>query len=106
MDISFDFIKNDKFRSILIRDARELSICLSSEAYKSAIVMAGSIVEAILIDYFLHYPPPNLTKDSIEKLTLDQLIQYAAPPSQFIKDCGTRCYFSKNRKIVSRFEAL
>jgi hypothetical protein len=48
---TFAFIQNDDLRNIIERDYRELSlILLPSGAWKSTVVMAGSILEAMLHD--------------------------------------------------------
>jgi hypothetical protein len=51
--ISFDFITDEAFRSCLESDYAELEACLNAKAWKSAHVVAGSIIEAVLIDYLL-----------------------------------------------------
>jgi hypothetical protein len=48
---SFDFIQDADLRAIVERDYRELSLILfPSGAWKSTVIMAGSILEAILYD--------------------------------------------------------
>jgi len=49
----FDFITDADFRTSLESDYSELSTCMRNEAWKSVHVLAGSIVEAILVDYLL-----------------------------------------------------
>lgn len=49
----FDFITNEDFRSSLEADFREMFACINAEAWKAVHVLAGSIVEAVLIDYLL-----------------------------------------------------
>ena len=39
-------------RSFLRADIKELNTCYSNGAYKAAIILAGSILEAVLIDWF------------------------------------------------------
>lgn len=50
---SFDFITDEDFRTSLEKDFKELNLCLQTGAYKAAVVIAGSIVEAVLIDYVI-----------------------------------------------------
>ena len=38
-------------RQIILNDLTELRLCIKSRAYKAAIIMAGSILEAFLIDW-------------------------------------------------------
>ena len=48
---SYDFVAGDAFRKSLQADQRELDACLGDvTAYKAAVVLAGSIVEAMLSD--------------------------------------------------------
>lgn len=48
--ISFEFITDEDFRQCLENDYRELLLALENMAYKSAHILAGSIVEALLVD--------------------------------------------------------
>jgi len=50
---NFDFVSDEKFRFSLEKDYQELTLSLQNGAWKAAYILAGSIVEAILIDYFL-----------------------------------------------------
>lgn len=60
-DINFDFITDDQFRASLESDYYELTTALETGLWKSVYVLAGSVVEAILIDYLLdiNYKPRN-----------------------------------------------
>jgi hypothetical protein len=49
----FDFISGDDFRSSLEADYQELQSALQIEAWKAVHIMAGSIIEALLIDYLV-----------------------------------------------------
>ena len=70
----FDFVADAELRSSLISDYRELHNSLDSSSWKSVHVMAGSMIETILVDYLLsiNYQDPN-GKDILE-LSLGQLI--------------------------------
>ena len=50
---AFDFITDDQFRASLESDYKELDLCLQASAWKAACVLAGSITEAVLVDYLL-----------------------------------------------------
>ncbi len=50
---SFDFITDEDFRISLEKDFKELNSCIQVGAYKAAVVIAGSIVESVLIDYVI-----------------------------------------------------
>lgn len=59
----FDFITDTDFRSSLESDYRELNVCMEAGAWKAVLVLAGSIVEAVLVDYLasVGYEPNNKT---------------------------------------------
>lgn len=44
----FDFVSNDKLKSLLSRDYKSANFCLSNKQWKPAIILYGSIIEAIL----------------------------------------------------------
>ena len=46
----FNFITDESFRASLEADYEELERCLEGKAWKAALVLSGSLVEAILID--------------------------------------------------------
>ncbi|MCF6348314.1 MAG: hypothetical protein L3J20_08455 [Flavobacteriaceae bacterium] len=75
--MKFDFITDEKFRDILERDFEELTKCLESECSKSVLILSGSIIEAILSDYFSSFPPEGKTKKKILSFDLYQLIELA-----------------------------
>jgi hypothetical protein len=49
----FTFIKDKAVQTILERDYAELQKCLITDCHKSAIILAGSSIEAILLDLLL-----------------------------------------------------
>ncbi|MFH0992145.1 MAG: hypothetical protein V1799_19255 [bacterium] len=72
----FDFIRIPEFRDSLEHDYTELTTCRDSQACKSTLVLAGSIVEALLIDYLTDSPSDilrgkdPLRLDLVESITL------------------------------------
>lgn len=50
---SFDFVSDRRFRDSLISDYREILRSTESGSWKAVHVLAGSIVEAILVDYLV-----------------------------------------------------
>src|SRR5207302_4906011 len=50
---AFDFVSSDTLRQSLEADYNELHRCFDVEAWKAVHVLAGSIVEALLIDYLV-----------------------------------------------------
>ena len=47
----FDFISDSEFRSILAADYEQMHLCADAKAWKAVHVLAGSIIEAVIIDY-------------------------------------------------------
>ena len=89
---SFDFISNDIFRNMLERDKRELESCLQAGNHKSVLILAGSIIEAILVDFFLVFSSDNETHKTILKSPLHKLINIAVEKnliSERTKDIST-----------------
>ena len=52
-ELTFDFITDDQFRTSLMSDHREMVRALDVGAWKAVHVLAGSIVEALLIEYLV-----------------------------------------------------
>lgn len=75
--MKFDFISDQNFRDILERDYDELNRCINSSCTKSVLLLSGSIIEAILTDYFINFPPNDLKKNEILLLNLSKLIEKA-----------------------------
>ncbi len=64
---------------MIVRDIGEMKLCLKHELPKSAIILAGSIIEAILVDYFLAFPPATgQTQSEILKADLNELLTIAS----------------------------
>jgi hypothetical protein len=51
--VSFDFISDKRFRNSLTHDYREITRCMEAGAWKAVHVLAGSVVESILVDYLI-----------------------------------------------------
>lgn len=89
---NFDFISNDTFRTMLERDKREMESCLQAGNHKSVLILAGSIIEAVLVDFFLVFLSDNETHKSILKSPLHKLINMAVDEnliSERTKDIST-----------------
>lgn len=72
----FSFVTSSELRSIIERDYGEIPRCLASEAYKAAIVMCGSVMEALLLDRLLideteARQSPEAPKDKAGKVIKD-----------------------------------
>ncbi|MDP1995572.1 MAG: hypothetical protein Q8J90_00080 [Gallionella sp.] len=71
---NFDFITSKEFRESLESDYNEMRSCVEADAWKSVQVLAGSIVESLLIDYLSSTQNPNRTKKDPLKLDLAEAI--------------------------------
>ncbi len=75
--MTFEFISDKKFQELLERDYQELESCISVKATKSVLVLSGSIIEALLIEFFLQFLPTGFTREKIFKLTFQELLDLA-----------------------------
>lgn len=67
----FDFVIDKDFRKRLENDYGELNICLKNKAWVASCVLAGSIIEAILIDFLVQtgeFEEKKILKKTFEKL--------------------------------------
>ncbi|UYQ92195.1 hypothetical protein MKQ68_19085 [Chitinophaga horti] len=75
--MTFDFVADNQFRELLQRDYKELKACQSVGAAKSVLVLAGSIVEALIIEYFLQFLPEGFSAARINRLSFEDLLNLA-----------------------------
>ena len=75
--MNFDFISDNNFKELLNRDYLELKKCIEHKCIKSTLVLSGSIIEAILTEYFLQFPPTGKTESQIMNSTLNDLLSWA-----------------------------
>ena len=69
---AFDFITDQNFRKDLEADYDELEACASVDAWKAVHVLAGSIIEAVLVDYLVN--TKRQTEPDPLKMGFDALI--------------------------------
>jgi hypothetical protein len=72
--LNFDFITDEQFRTSLQSDYRELQACLENGAWKAVHVLAGSIIEALLVEYLVSAPNQSSGKNPLN-FTLDEAIK-------------------------------
>jgi hypothetical protein len=77
LPMTFDFISDNRFKDLLDKDYNELSVCLNGKASKAVLILAGSIIEASLIEYFLQNIPECVTEPQLLKLSIGELIDLA-----------------------------
>lgn len=75
--MTFEFISDKKFQELLERDYQELESCINVKATKSVLVLSGSIIEALLIEFFLQFLPTGFTREKIFRLTFQDLLDLA-----------------------------
>lgn len=71
---TFEFVVDRELRKSLESDWAELNTAFENECWKSVHVLAGSIIEALLVDYLLS--TDHCSKDPL-KMTLDQAVEAA-----------------------------
>ncbi len=76
--MKFDFIFDQDFRNILERDFEELNKCVENGCTKSVLLLSGSIIEAILTDYFINFPTNDLNQKKVLSMGLFGLIEKAS----------------------------
>lgn len=79
--MKFDFISDQSFRDILERDFEELNKCVENGCTKSVLLLSGSIIEAILTDYFIIFPINDINKKEVLSMNLFGLIEKATEVS-------------------------
>ena len=70
----FDFIGDERFRQSLTDDSREIDRCFEVGAWKAVHVLAGSIVEALLVEYLVVSDYQTRCKKDPLSLDLSQAI--------------------------------
>src|SRR5688572_7793225 len=73
MDI-FDFIQDERFKALLERDYKELELLVNNKLSKSILVMSGSLIEALLIEFLSNKPPTGYSSEKMFKLSLNELL--------------------------------
>jgi hypothetical protein len=78
IDPTFSLIRNREIRKILISDFRDLQGCLENGLWKPAVVLAGSIIEAVIFDFLVS---EGVAIEDISNVTLGGLISRAKDKS-------------------------
>jgi len=75
--VDFRFITDEQLRNLIERDKKELDRCLEHQLCKSTLLLSGSIIEAILVDFFLAFPRSGSTSQEVLGANLATLIEWA-----------------------------
>jgi hypothetical protein len=81
------FIRDEKLRKVLDRDALELQLVFHAKGWKSTIILAGGVIEGILTDLLLHCPEAAKAKcaprkSDITRWTLHEMLSVALELNQ------------------------
>lgn len=90
--MNFEYITDDKLRNILTRDFEELNKCIEIKASKSVLILSGSIIESIFVDYFTNFGPTEIKSEKVLMMDLAGLLELALDHkliSQSTKDLST-----------------
>ena len=88
---AFDFIDSDQLRACLERDAEELLACMRAGAWKAAHVIAGSLVQATLVDYLV----------GSGKIGEDEALRFSLP--ELLEICGKQQVLSTRTVDLAGF---
>jgi hypothetical protein len=71
--VLFDFITDERFRKSLTSDYEELAVSQANSAWKAVHILAGSIVEAVLVEYLVSTGYKGSKKDPLS-MSLSEVI--------------------------------
>jgi len=75
-NLSFlNFISDDEFRDAVASDFREMEAARNAGAWKCVVVMAGSIIETLLVDHLLTLPSLPKTEEQLLRMELGPVIE-------------------------------
>lgn len=97
-------ITNIELKELLLKDIEECAICIATNQNKSAIILCGSIVEAILMDCILN---KNITKykikdnnKNIKDMSLNELLIVAEKESMISKTTYSLSHVIKDYRNI------
>jgi hypothetical protein len=88
--VDFSFISDEQFRNSLTSDYRELNTCVEAESWKAVHVLAGSMVEALLVEYLVVSGTSPGGKNPLN-LTLDEAIKACQATGVIQKSTASLC---------------
>ncbi|MBH1837904.1 hypothetical protein I5T88_18705 [Stenotrophomonas maltophilia] len=86
----FDYITAHHYRAILEADFAEMQICLQAGAWKAAMVMAGSLIEAILIEHLEWLSSPG-DEERLRKIMLAEAITRCEAAGEISETAAKLC---------------
>jgi len=104
LKILFDKITNTELKELLLKDIEECTICIATNQNKSAIILCGSIVEAILMDCILN---KSITKykikdnnKSVKDMSLNELLIVAEKEGMISKTTYSLSHVIKDYRNI------
>lgn len=88
---SFDFISEKDFRESLESDYQEMRKSIETGSWKSAQVLAGAVVEALLIDYLIAAPNPSRVSKNPLSMDLAEAISCCRAEKALSDRTGDLC---------------
>lgn len=86
----FDYITAQPYRVLLEADFAEMQACMEARAWKAAMVLAGSLIEAVLVEH-LEWLSPEADAARIRKLMLQQVISECEVQHQITETTAKLC---------------
>lgn len=86
----FDYITAPHYRAILEADFAEMQICLQAGAWKAAMVMAGSLIEAILVEHLEWLSSPG-DEERLRKIMLADAITRCEAAGEISETAAKLC---------------
>lgn len=91
-----DYITDESFRRSLVADHGEMTAALGNKCWKAVQVLAGSIIEAILLDYLLGIKTDDSKIPAILKLDLDKAVEQCKSGGILNTETASLCVVVKN----------
>jgi len=86
----FDYITAEPYRVLLEADFAEMQACLEARAWKASMVIAGSLIEAVLVEH-LEWLSPEAEAVRIRKLMLQQVISECEAQHEITETTAKLC---------------
>lgn len=100
-------VNDDKLRELLVKDLKECAICIATGQNKSAMILCGSIVEAILVDRIIgqgikkYEVGKKKNNKNVKDMGLDELLEIAKNESIISSTtCNLSYYIKDYRNII------
>ena len=86
-----NYITDESFRQSLMSEYREMTAAAGTESWKAVLVLAGSLVEAILVDYLYGKTADTTKREAILKYDLGDAIRECKTAKVLDEDTEPLC---------------